>query len=255
MPTGLVVTSTIVHATPAAFFAHEASRQSYENIAVQLAESEVDFFVGGGQQYFDRRSSDERDLISEMRSAGRVVEGYFDRRFSQTEPSPRQPFAFFSAADDPLPAAQGRGYLAPATATALDYLEARDTTGAGFLLVVEGAQIDWGGHANEGDYIVSEVQDFSAAVDTVLDWAMTRGNTLVVVTADHETGGFAINYGSTQSKMDYAFTSDYHTATMIPVFAEGPGAGAFGGIYDNTAIYRKLQAYLEQRPTRAADAQ
>lgn len=249
MPTGIVVTSTIVHATPAAFYAHEDSRQSYENIAVQLAGADVDFFVGGGQRYFDQRGLDQRDLVAEMRSGGRVVDSYFDARFDEVDPAPESPYGYFSAADDPLPAAQGRAYLRPASTTALDYLEARDTAGAGFFLLIEGSQIDWGGHANNGDYIVSEVQDFSRTIDAVLDWAAERGNTLVVVTADHETGGFAINNGSTQDELDYAFTSDYHTATMIPVFAEGPGAGAFAGIYDNTAIYDKLRTILDPAPT------
>ena len=248
MPTGLVVTSTIVHATPAAFYAHEDSRQSYENIAEDLAGADVDFFVGGGQQFFDRRKDDSRDLITEMRAGGRVVESYFDKRFDEVTASAKTPYAYFSAAEDPLPAAQGRDYLPAASTAALDYLAARDSLERGFFLMIEGSQIDWGGHANQGDYIVTEVQDFSRAIDAVLDWAAERGNTLVVITADHETGGFAINNGSTREDMDFAFTSDYHTATMIPVFAEGPGASAFAGIYQNTAIYDKLRAVLATRP-------
>ena len=251
MPTGAVVTSTIVHATPAAFYAHEASRQSYENIAEQLAAADVDFFVGGGQQFFDRREGDDRDLIAEMRADGRVVESYFDKRFADVTASAKTPYAYFTAANDPLPVAQGRDYLEPASVAALDYLAARDTSDRGFFLLIEGSQIDWGGHANQGDYIVTEVQDFSRTIDAVLDWAAEHGSTLVVVTADHETGGFAINNGSTQDEMDYAFTSDYHTATMIPVFAEGPGAEAFGGIYENTAIYDKLHSMLASREVAA----
>ena len=248
MPTGLVVTSTIVHATPAAFYAHEKSRKSYENIAEQLASAEVDFFVGGGQQFFDRRK-DNRDLIAEMRADGRTVESYFDKGFTEVAASAKTPYAYFTAANDPLPAGQGRDYLRAASTAALDHLEARDTLGRGFFLMIEGSQIDWGGHAKNGDYIVSEMQDFSRTVDAVLDWAQARGNTLVVVTADHETGGFAINNGSTQDEIVYAFTSDYHTADMIPVFAEGPGAELFGGIYENTAIYGKLRSLLAARAT------
>ena len=143
--------------------------------------------------------------------------------------------------------AQGRDYLAAGANAALAYLNARDSTERGFFLMVEGSQIDWGGHANNGDYIVTEVQDFSRTVNAVLDWAAADGNTLVVVTADHETGGFAVNNGSTADSMTFAFTSDYHTATMVPVFAAGPGAEAFAGIYENTAIYDKLSAALADR--------
>ena len=258
MPTGLVVTSTIVHATPAAFYAHEASRQSYENIAAQLADSDVDFFVGGGYKFFADRVSDDRDLIAEMRRGGRRVESYFETAFAEASAPDGARYGYLSAVEDPLPAAQGRDYLSSASALALDYLEARDTAGRGFFLMVEGSQIDWGGHANDGAYIVSEVQDLSRTLDVVIDWAAARGNTLVVVTADHETGGFAINNGSTREELVFAFTSDYHTGTLIPVFAAGPGAETFAGIYENTAIYDKLKASLDARsrlPSRSEDGQ
>ena len=200
----------------------------------------MDFYLGGGQKSFTERNSYSRDFISDMRSRGRVVESYFDKTIDQLQARPELPYGYFTSFDDPLPAAQGRDYLAPASKLALEYLSARDQEGRGFFLVVEGSQIDWGGHANSGEYIVSEVQDFSRSLDVVLDWAASDGNTLVVVTADHETGGFAVNYGSRPDSMIYAFTSDYHTATMVPVFAHGPGDLAFSGIYENTEIYTKL---------------
>ncbi len=252
MPTGLVVTSTIVHATPAAFFAHEGLRSSYENIAAQLNDASVDFFIGGGQKFFQQRTGDTRDLVAEMRGRGRVVESYFDKTIDQVSASAKTTYGYFTADNDPLPASQGRTYLAPASTLALDYLAARDTAGRGFFLMIEGSQIDWGGHANNGEYIVTEVTDFSRTVDAVLDWAAARGNTLVVVTADHETGGFAVNYGSRPDSMIYAFTTDYHTATIIPVFAEGPGASAFGGMYENTEIYTKLRSAIGNARERRA---
>ncbi len=240
MPTGLVATSTIVHATPASFFAHEASRGSYENIARQLASSPVDFFIGGGLNYFSNRESDDRDLVAEMRAAGQVIETFVDAEVVKAKPDPKFKYGFLTSNDDPLPAAQGRDYLPGASQVALDYLKARDASKQGFFLMIEGSQIDWGGHANDGPYIVSEVQDFSRTLDVVLDWAERNPNTLVVVTADHETGGFSIKYNSRPDSLVYGFTSDYHTAALIPVFASGVGAENFGGIYENTAIYDKL---------------
>jgi len=86
--------------------------------------------------------------------------------------------------------------------------------------------------------------DFDKSIGAVLDWAEKDGETLVIVTADHETGGFAVNIGSTQDSLVTEFTTDYHTAEMIPVFAYGPGAEMFSGIYENTEIYRKMKKAL-----------
>jgi alkaline phosphatase len=115
----------------------------------------------------------------------------------------------------------------------------------GFFLVVEGAQIDWGGHANDSDYIIQEMLDFDRAIGKILEFAKEDGETLVIVTGDHETGGFAINPGSKFGDFIPAFTTDYHTGALIPVFAYGPGSGLFNGIFENTAIYEKIRLALQ----------
>ena len=107
--------------------------------------------------------------------------------------------------------------------------------------MIEGSQIDWGGHANDSDYIISEMIEFDKVIGKVLEFAKKDKETLVVVTADHETGGYAINPGSKMGKIEPGFTSDYHTGSLIPVFAFGPGAENFSGIYENTAIYGKMK--------------
>lgn len=86
--------------------------------------------------------------------------------------------------------------------------------------------------------------DFDTALGHILDFAEQDGETLVVVTADHETGGFAINPGSTMDKLETGFTTGKHTAALIPVFAYGPGSEAFSGIYENTAIYHKMMGAI-----------
>jgi len=148
---------------------------------------------------------------------------------------------YLTADRDPLPAAQGRDYLPMATEKALDFLDSKTDDGNGFFLMIEGAQIDWGGHANNGDYITTEVIDFDKTIQAVLKFMETHPNTLLVITADHETGGLAINKGSRMDSLDMRFTSDYHTADIIPVFSKGPGADYFTGIYENTAIYYKMR--------------
>jgi alkaline phosphatase len=111
--------------------------------------------------------------------------------------------------------------------------------------MIEGSQIDWGGHANDTQYIVDEMVDFDNAIGKVLDFAEKDGNTLVIITADHETGGFSLVNGNMQAgTVEGKFTTGGHTGVMVPVFAYGPGAVLFSGIYENTAIFNKmLQAF------------
>jgi alkaline phosphatase len=151
-------------------------------------------------------------------------------------------FGFFTADDSPLPVYQGRKYLEGATQNGLNYLDARSKEG--FVLMVEGSQIDWGGHTNNQNYVVEEMLDFDRTIGAVLDWAEADGETLVIVTSDHETGGFSILIQSQMDKLVTAFTTGQHTGDMMPVFAYGPGADAFIGIYENTELFFKMKTAL-----------
>lgn len=240
LATGLLSTSSITHATPASFIAHAARRSYMEEIATYFLETEIDFFMGGGKAYFDQRESDDRNLYRELKQKGYQISSYFDQDFDNLTIKKNNNFAYFTANKEPLPKAQGRDYLPYATRSAARFLSQKGAE-KGFFLMVEGSQIDWGGHANNLDYVLSEFRDFDAAIQEVLDFARRDGETLVIVTADHETGGLAINPGSTRDSLVAAFTSTYHTAAIIPVFAYGPGAEAFRGIYENTAIFDKMR--------------
>lgn len=239
--TGLVVTSSITHATPASFFAHQKQRTMMEEIAADMLGSGVDFFVGGGKKYFDRRV-DERDIAKELEGKGYVVSNFIDSEFGDLSIDFSKKFGYFTADAEPLPKSQGRDYLAQACQSALTYLSSQ--SGKGFFLMVEGSQIDWGGHANNSEYIISEMIDFDEAIGVVLNFAKQDGETLIIVTADHETGGYALNPGSTWDSIRPAFTTDQHTAALIPVFAFGPGEELFSGVYENTAIYDKMKKAL-----------
>jgi alkaline phosphatase len=241
LATGLVVTSTIVHATPAAFVAHVKDRNAYEEIATYFPGSGVDFFVGGGEKYFNQRQKDSRNIVAELETIGYQIFDSAHGDINSAAPSGKK-FGYFTAEDDPSKARDGRDYLAPAVAKALNFL--RKQSDKGFFLLVEGSQIDWGGHDNDADYIISETLDFDKAIGEALNFAKADGHTLVIVTADHETGGFAINPGSTHEEITPGFSTKKHTATHIPVFAFGPGAEIFGGIYENTAIHAKMMRVL-----------
>ncbi|HRH99530.1 MAG TPA: alkaline phosphatase [Saprospiraceae bacterium] len=242
MATGMVVTSTLVHATPAAFMAHQSGREDYESIAKDYMRTPCNLLVGGGKKYFDRRISDSLNLVDQMRSNGYTVSDYFEEEYETISLPKVQKYCFFTADGDPLPAARGRNYLPKASKDACEFLGKTSTKG--FFLMIEGSQIDWGGHANQTDYIVTEVLDFNKAIGNVLDFAKRNENTLVIITADHETGGFAINTGSTQGNIIGAFTTPKHTGSLIPVYAYGPGSSDFIGIYENTEIYYKMMKLL-----------
>ncbi len=247
MSTGLVATSSITHATPASFFAHVEERGMQDKIAAQLVHAEVDFFAGGGTDFFVRRE-DKHNYLDSLREAGVT----FDT--TQIDPSTKhtlgQRYGYLLSKDGMPRALDGRGdFLPDATQTALNHLSQNQD---GFFLMVEGSQIDWGGHANDAEYVISETLDFDKTLGVALDFAEQDGNTLVIVTADHETGGFTLSSavekdgsGSDYNALSGTFSTGGHSATLVPVFAFGPGAQSFSGIYQNTQIFHKVMQVLQ----------
>lgn len=238
LATGLVATSSITHATPASFIAHVNSRADMEDIAKYFMQTELDFFIGGGLQYFNQRKTDQRNLYAELLAKGYELSSFQEKKLAEITASTARPFGWFSAIGEPDSVSGGRDYLPLAARMATDFLKNR--TDKGFFLMLEGSQIDWAGHAKDGPRVVAEMLDFDAAIGEILRFAEADGNTLVIVTADHETGGLALHQGEGFDVLDYQFTTGYHTATLVPVFAYGPGAEQFGGILDNTDIYWKM---------------
>jgi alkaline phosphatase len=238
--TGLIATSSITHATPASFIAHNRSRRNYQEIAADFVNTDIDLFIGGGLSYFGQRTIDERNLIHELEEKGYFVADTTIVEIQDIDPGIKQNVAYFTAAREPAKLREGRNYLVDASVFALDFLSRRSDEG--FFLVIEGSQIDWGGHANDLDYVLTEWKEFDEALGTILTWAERDGNTLILVTADHETGGLAIQPGSEMGAIEAAFTTKSHTGALIPVYAYGPRASIFSGIYDNTHIYHKIRS-------------
>lgn len=243
MATGLVSTSSIVHATPASFFAHVDSRRKYDDIATYLPKSEIDFFAGGGLKFFNERK-DDRNLLDSLKVNGFDVTT--DRLPGKTTPKKQ---AILLGYDAMPKMSEGRGNFLPlATATAIRHLADNKN---GFFLMVEGSQIDWGGHANDAEYLVDELLDFDRAIGVALAFAKKNKDTLVIVTADHETGGFTLaSDGSDYNKIEMKFSTGGHSATMVPVFAKGPGENKFKGIYENTEIFTKMVSSLNRKGRR-----
>ncbi len=240
--TGVIATAALTHATPAAFLAHQPHRTRYYAIAKDIVHSGVDFLVGGGLQYFTERE-DGQNLKDSLRHQGVKVCTYEDGGLSWALMRKAHRFAWFAARNHPSAAELGRSYLASAVSLGARFL-ARCAGDRGFMLMVEGSQIDWGGHANDLHFILREIQDLDRAIGAALAFAQADGHTLVIVTADHETGGMSIPPPSRKRRIAEAFSTNSHTATMVPVFAYGPGAEQFGGIYDNTALQHKIAHLL-----------
>jgi alkaline phosphatase len=239
LSTGVLSTSAVTHATPASFIAHDASRGSYEEIARWFLKGTADVFIGGGVNYFKSRK-DSADLTIDLKKLGYdVVYNLADLNKSS---SPR--IAGLMADGDMPYIDTGRdpAYLASATAKAIEVLSRNKK---GFVLMVEGSQIDWACHDNNLKRSVEETLDMDRAVKVAFEYAQKNGNTLIVVTADHETGGLTITGGDVQDKtVSGSFSTNGHTADMVPVFAFGPGAGAFTGVQQNTELFEDFLRLL-----------
>jgi alkaline phosphatase len=240
MATGLVVTCSITHATPAVFVAHVAGREDDLEIARQITGSGVEVLFGGGRSFFLPRADggardDGVNLLDVLR--GKMPVALSAEEFRKLGDTDRAAALY---ADEQPPSVRERDpNLAELTGKALDILS-RDEDG--FFVMIEGSQIDWAAHENDHEWLVDEALDFDRAVGVVMDFAERDGRTLVVVTADHETGGYALLDGSLERRTVTVphFACDHHTASMTPLLAYGPGSAAFGGIGDNAAVGRRL---------------
>ncbi len=238
LSTGLVTTCDITDATPAAFVAHHKSRYMLDEVAMDYLNSDVDFVIGGGSHHFTKQSNGQ-SLILLLKENGYNV---FPDEDQLSTTKGRKIFALLG--DNDLPRAKERNnYLTIATRAALNRLEQNDK---GFFLMIEGSQIDHGGHLNDTGFIVEEMLDLDKAIGAALEFAVNNGETLIICTADHETGGMALEFGNIETGQIRAdYTSDDHTGVMVPVYSIGPGAEEFIGIYENTALFHKMKMLLK----------
>ncbi|WP_416305914.1 alkaline phosphatase [Neptunicella sp. SCSIO 80796] len=190
--TAIVVTSQINHATPASFIAHNESRQNYDQIAdnylSNLIDGKpiVDLMFGGGTQYYIR---DDRNLVNEFKDYGYQ----YTNSLQQLDKITALP-ALGLFAPVGLPFAIDSGdqprRLTPMAKKALSLLSLKNDKG--FFMMIEGSQIDWCAHANDVACAMGELDDFASTIEAVKAFAEKDGETLIVVTADHSTGGLSI---------------------------------------------------------------
>ncbi len=240
MATGMLVSSSVTHATPAAFAAHAESRAFYEEIALSMLQVPLDCVIGGGANTYEKQA-DGLYLRDSLKQRGYVVKNTFGspKHLADT----LRPFYQFTAEAEPATATSGRNYLPILAPKAARFLAKRSEKGSIFM--VESSQIDWALHANDKTYLRNELRDFEELLESLLLHCAADGNTLLLVTGDHECGGLSINAGSRWADVKPAWATRVHTGTCVPVYAYGPGAQQFNGIYENTEIYWKIRRLLE----------
>lgn len=236
MSTGFVVTSSVLDATPAATYGHVPYRKMFDTLSLQMAQCQHDVMIGGGRKYFfTQNRKDGLAPLDTLARRGYTVVNTLDsmNRFGG------QRLVALLYEGDPLTAPARGDVLAQGAKKAIAMLSRNDK---GFALMIEGSQIDWACHNNDSAYMRAELADFEVMLHAVLDYAQRDGQTLVVVTADHETGGVTLPDGDIEKgQNDVRYLWGSHTGCMVPVFALGPGAQYFSGIQENIDIPEKIR--------------
>lgn len=243
MATGLVCTCSVTHATPACFAAHVRQRKMQEEIAQQMLESKVNVLLGGGRKFFlpecgaTSGRQDGRNLIN---AAVRDGYEYVENLLQLQSADGRYVLGLFECG--PLTGQPTEPNLVELTEKAIEILS-KDPQG--FFLMVEASQIDWDCHANNIDGCIEKVLVFDKAIKRALDFALADGHTVVIVTADHETGGLTL-HPAEDNKLSVTFkwSTKGHTGSVVPVYALGPGAEMFSGVHDNTDVAKKIAGLL-----------
>lgn len=246
--TGVVVTCELNDATPAAFCANNEKRSDSCGIIGDYPASRADFVFGGGGKYFTQRP-DGRDIFREMKDRGYRIARSWEEAAALP---PGKTLAVVAPGNLPPPATRG-DVLRKAALKALDTLSRNPK---GFFLMVEGSNIDKAAHASNLKEMVEETLDFDRTAGAVLAWASRHPGTLVVITADHNTGAFSLTGGNREKgEITALFSSGSHDGIMVPVYAFGAGSGAFSGIYENTEIFHKILESLKEGTSGTASKQ
>ena len=274
--TGIVVNTTLTEATPAAFYAGVTSRKKVFDIAKQFTESEVDVAIGGGLDHFISRP-DSLDLTATLIEKGydvflnwETVLGTDSEKFVGILPlydlhrrEENNGTASAAEGQEVCLAAQLASlnedvntthlseptvYLEKATVKALDILSRNNKEG--FFLMIESAIIDGYGHNNDSDGMIVEMKEFNRTLQNMIDYVNNNPETLLVVTADHETGGTGVYYNGhkpgNEGPIKLNFSTSGHTGTVVPIFAYGPGAENFAGLMKNTDVPKKIEALMKK---------
>lgn len=237
--TGIIATTYLQHATPAAFYAHIPSRHEYLAITEQLINSSIDVAIGGGMAFFEELYG--KSVKDRLKTKGFTLA----ESLSETASIDSDKRVMALIADKEID--NRKGYLANATGEALRLLD----NDKGFVLMVEGSLIDGMGHANDAQAQQGEMLDFMEAIEVAVEYAKHNPETLVIVTGDHETGGLSIvscdaNFCLSEQGVEYRWTTNGHSGTMLPIYLYGRYAEEINGIMENAELGAKLKELISK---------
>ena len=238
--TGVVVTCHFADATPCDFCCHNEYRYNQDDLIADYVTCGVDYLAGGGLDWFTVNRKDGRDITKEMAAAGYTV------ALTEAELMAAELPVIGILAPDNLPVAMERGDLyRHSVARGLDILS-RESGDKGFVMMLEGSCIDDWLHGNDIGKAMEELLDFDRTIGDVLQWAAADGHTLVVVTADHNTGALTLQDGNLEEgRIGVAFGSESHNGIAVPFYAWGPGSDAFTGIRENDEWGRLIASFVK----------
>ena len=238
--TGVAVTCHLADATPCDFCCHNEYRYNQDDLIADYAECGVDYITGGGLDWFTVNRKDGRDITKNMVQAGYTV------ALTEEELMAAELPVIGLLAPDNLPVAMERGDLYRHTVThGLDILS-RASGDKGFVMMLEGSCIDDWLHGNDIGKAMEELLDFDRTIGDVLTWAAADGHTLVVVTADHNTGALTLQDGNLEEgTIGVAFGSESHNGIAVPFYAWGPGSDAFTGIRENEEWGQLIASFVK----------
>ncbi len=233
--TGVVATKAVTDATPAGFTAHNPSRKNHAAIAVNMLETNPDIIMGGGRKHWDADlRKDGRDVIAEAVAAGYAY-AYDLETFAAVQGGP----VLGLFAEGSMDESAEEPSIQDMTDKSLEILS-RDEDG--FFVMIEGSQIDSYCHKHDEQEFVRRLLNFDMAVKSAIEFAAQNGNTLVIVTADHETGALMTLDNKQNPKIHWA--SFNHSSSPVAIYAYGPGSEMFMGMQDNVEVAAKLAALM-----------
>lgn len=230
---GVVTTDYTDGATPAAFYAHQSNRSMSKEIWADLPNSKLTFFSAG---YAELLTTQEQATQNAMNQAFTVVDNPNDQTIASSK---RLCYLPLKGETESVNDSRRSNYLPQTTQMAIDYLSKKSKKG--FFLMIEGARIDKSSHKNDYQAVVREVLDFDKAIQVAIRFAEKDGNTLVIISADHETGALSLSNGDIEKgKIEGIFVSGGHTPIMVPLFAYGPQSRLFTGVQENSDVSNKI---------------
>lgn len=238
--TAVISVGDLADATPAAFYAHQPDRSMETQIAQDMHTSGINMLLGSGISHF-KKNLNGTTAVELLEKKGYTIAYSFE----DFKKSNSDKLVGIVADNETRPKIEGRGEFL--TEAFLKATQQFSKAPKGLFMMLEGAQIDYGGHRNNLSQVITENLDFDKVIGKALEFADSNGETLIVVTADHETGGLTLLDGDIQSGYVLGeFSTNDHTAVPVPVFAYGPHSDDFKGVYSNTEIFKRLLKYIQK---------